>query len=237
MVAGATGTRILPMQAIHALQTEQMAAENCDPAKASRPFDKNRTGMVAGECAAMVILEEYESAKARGATIYAEVSGLGSANVARSAAGPAARTGEPPVLRGNCDIALARAMRSALRDAGKTTADVGHINAHGLSTVDRDADEARAIHAVFGDRARLVPVTAPKSYFGNLGAGSAVVELIASVLAMREGKLPRTLNYTTPDPACALAVTTTDNVSPGRSFLNLSVTPQGQAAVLYIVTV
>ncbi len=82
MVAGATGTRILPMQAIHALQTEQMAAENCDPTKASRPFDKSRTGMVAGEGAGMVVLEELSSAKARGATIYAEVLGLGSANVA-----------------------------------------------------------------------------------------------------------------------------------------------------------
>jgi 3-oxoacyl-[acyl-carrier-protein] synthase II len=224
MVAGATGTRILPMQAIHALQIEQMAAENCDPAKASRPFDKDRTGMVAGEGAAMIILEEYESAKARGATIYAEVLGLGSANVADAK------------LNGKCDVALARAMKSALRDAGKTAADVGHINAHGLSTTDRDADEARAIHEVFGDRARDIPVTAIKSYFGNLGAGSAVVELIASVLALREGKLPRTLNYATPDPACALAVTRDDATPTGRSFLNLSVTPQGQAAVLYVTS-
>jgi 3-oxoacyl-[acyl-carrier-protein] synthase II len=241
MVAGATGTRILPMQAIHALQTEQMAAENCDPTRASRPFDKNRTGMVAGEGSAMVILEELESAKARGATLYAELLGLGSANVARGLS-PFAQYAEQkgtvplsaPDLIGQCDIALARAMRSALRDAGKAPQDVGHINAHGLSTTDRDADEARAIHEVFGPRASEVPVLAPKSYFGNLGAGSAVVELIASVLALREGKLPRTLNYTTPDPNCALAVTTTDNTLPGRSFLNLSVTPQGQAAVLYI---
>ena len=106
MVAGATGTRILPMQAIHALQTEQMAAENCDPTKASRPFDKNRTGMVAGEGAGMVVLEELATAKARGATIYAEVIGLGSSNVADEK------------LRGKCDVALAHAIRSALRDAG-----------------------------------------------------------------------------------------------------------------------
>jgi 3-oxoacyl-[acyl-carrier-protein] synthase II len=125
-------------------------------------------------------------------------------------------------------------MRSALRDANKTPADVGHINAHGLSTTNRDADEARAIHEVFGDRAKEIPVTAPKSYFGNLGAGSAVVELISSILALRENRLPRTLNYTTPDPNCALSVTTSDNTAPGRSFLNLSITPQGQAAVLYL---
>ncbi len=239
MVAGATGTRILPMQAIHALQTEQMAGtetgqtvaglseagsstSNNDPTTLSRPFDKHRTGMVAGEGAAMVILEEYESAKARGATIYAEVLGFGSSNVADAQ------------LRGKCDIALARAMKSALRDAGKTPADVGHINAHGLGTTQRDAEEARAIHEVFTDRARDIPVFAPKSYFGNLGAGSGVVELIAGVLALREGKLPRTLNYFTPDPDCALAVTRDNTTPTGPSFLNLSITPQGQAAVLYI---
>jgi 3-oxoacyl-[acyl-carrier-protein] synthase II len=123
-------------------------------------------------------------------------------------------------------------MKAALRDAGKTPADVGHINAHGLSTVERDTDESRAICEVFGERD--VPVTALKSYFGNLGAGSGVVELIASVLAMRKGRLPRTLNYSTPDPNCAVAVTTNDTTPAGRSFLNLSVTPQGQAAVLYV---
>jgi 3-oxoacyl-[acyl-carrier-protein] synthase II len=222
MVAGATGTRILPMQAIHALQTEQMAAENGDPTKASRPFDRNRTGMVAGEGAGMVVLEELSSAKARGANIYGEVLGFGSANVADKS------------LRGKCDVALARAMRSALHDAKTTTEKVGHINAHGLSTMDRDADEARAIREVFGGVADGLPVTAPKSYFGNLGAGSGVVELIVSVLALRNGRLPRVLNYETPDPACSIAPVQDDATAAGRSFLNLSVTPQGQAAVLFV---
>jgi 3-oxoacyl-[acyl-carrier-protein] synthase II len=178
--------------------------------------------MVAGEGSGMVVLEEYESAKARGATIYAEVLGLGSANVADEE------------LRGKCDTALERAMKAALRDAGKTPDDVGHINAHGLSTTERDAEEARAIGAVFGGRTASVPVTALKSYFGNLGAGSGVVELIASILALRAEKLPRTLNYQTPDPTCAIPVVAEDNQPSGRSFLNLSVTPQGQAAVLFI---
>jgi 3-oxoacyl-[acyl-carrier-protein] synthase II len=225
MVAGATGTRILPMQAIHALQTEQMAAENCDPTKASRPFDKNRTGMVAGEGAGMVVLEELASAQARGATIYAEVVGAGGANVADEQ------------LRGKRGVALAHAMRAALRDAGLKPADIGHINAHGLATADCDADEARAIREVFGPLADKLPVVAAKSYFGNLGAGSGAVELIASVLAMKEGKLPRTLNYETPDVTCGLAITRDDKTSPGGSFLNLSVTPQGQAAVLCVRTI
>jgi 3-oxoacyl-[acyl-carrier-protein] synthase II len=224
MVAGATGTRILPMQAIHALQTEQMAVENGDPAKASRPFDKERTGMVAGEGAGMIVLEEYATAKARGATIYAEVLGLGSANVADAQ------------LRGKCDLALERAMKAALRDAGLMPEDIGHINAHGLSTTNRDADEAQAVRAVFGAKADSVPVIALKSYFGNLGAGSGVVELIASVLALKEGRLPRVLNYKTPDPACQLAVVQDEALPAGRAFLNLSVTPQGQAAVVCVTT-
>ncbi|HEY4234060.1 MAG TPA: beta-ketoacyl synthase N-terminal-like domain-containing protein [Lacipirellulaceae bacterium] len=222
MVAGATGTRILPMQAIHVLQTEQMAAENCDPTKASRPFDKNRTGMVAGEGAGMVVLEELATATARGATIYAEVVGLGSSNVSDE------------MLHGKCDVALARAMRAALRDAEMSPGKIGHINAHGLSTQERDADEARAIREVFGVGGDKVPIVAPKGHFGNLGAGSGTVELIASVLALRAGHLPRVLNFKTPDPACQLNVVADDKTPPGRSFLNLSVTPQGQAAVLCV---
>lgn len=225
MVAGATGTRILPMQAIHALQTEQMAAENCDPTQASRPFDKHRTGMVAGEGAGMIVLEEIESAKMRGANILAEVVGFGSSNVADEN------------LVGKCDAALVHALRAALSDARLEPAAVGHINAHGLGTTKRDADEARAIRSVFGPAADKVPVVAVKSYFGNLGAGSGAVELIASVLAFKAGHLPRTLNYKTPDPACPLAVTRDDKTSPGRSFLNLSVTPQGQAAVLCVAAI
>ncbi len=128
-------------------------------------------------------------------------------------------------------------MKAALRDAGKTPADVGHINSHGLSTTNRDADEARAIAAVFGAKADDVPVVALKSYFGNLGAGGGVVELIASVLALREQKLPRVLNFKTPDPTCAVRVAADDSTPAGRSFLNLSVTPQGQAAVLHIAAV
>jgi 3-oxoacyl-[acyl-carrier-protein] synthase II len=225
MVAGATGTRILPMQAIHALQTEQMATESGDPTKASRPFDKNRTGMVAGEGAGMIVLEELESARARGATILAEVVGFGSSNVADEN------------LIGKCDVALAHAIRAALRDAKLAPEGVGHINAHGLATTERDADEARAIHEAFGPAAEKIPVVALKSYFGNLGAGSGTVELIASVLALKDGRLPRTLNYETPDAACGLAVTRDDQTAPGRSFMNLSVTPQGQAAVLAVATV
>jgi 3-oxoacyl-[acyl-carrier-protein] synthase II len=181
--------------------------------------------MVAGEGAGMIVLEELESAKARGATVLAEVVGFGSSNVADEN------------LIGKCDVALAQAIRAALRDAELSPRDVGHINAHGLATTERDADEARAIHDALGPAAKTIPVVALKSYFGNLGAGSGTVELIASVLALKEGRLPRTLNYETPDPACGLAITRDDQTAPGRSFMNLSVTPQGQAAVLAVATV
>ena len=90
---------------------------------------------------------------------------------------------------------------------------------------------------MFGPRTDALPVIAPKSNFGNLGAGSGAVELATSVLALREGRLPRVLNYETPDPECPLAIVTDDATPAGRSFLNLSVTPQGQAAVLYVAAV
>ena len=231
MVAGATGTRVHPMKAVHAAQSEQLAVGNGDPTKASRPFDRHRSGMVLGEGAASVILEELETARARGARIYGEVVGAASSSVADRN-----RVAQR-------DVALANAMRSAMRQSlgiknGATVnaADVemGHINAHGLSTLTSDADEYRALQAVFGERADQIPVVAPKSYFGNLGAASGLVELIASMLAMQEGRLFPILNYETPDPDCPILAVQDDATPPGDSFLNLSVTPQGQAAVVMV---
>lgn len=221
MLAGATGTRVLPMQAIHAMQTEELAQGEVPPATASRPFDKSRLGMVAGEGAAVIVLEEREGALARGATIYAEVLGLGASTVSDRQ------------LRGDTHRALAGAMQSALADAGLSPEQVGHINAHGLATHQGDIDEAAAIREVFGPRTTELPVMALKSYFGNLGAGSGVVELIGSVLALHHGELPAVLNYQTPDPECGVLVSD-GSQPPGSTCLNLSVTPQGQAAVLVI---
>jgi 3-oxoacyl-[acyl-carrier-protein] synthase II len=132
------------------------------------------------------------------------------------------------------DTALVNVMRSALSDAGIDAGDVGHVHAHGLSTRETDAQEARAIRDVFESRAEGVPVTAAKSYFGNLGAGSGLVELIASVLAMANGELFPILNYETPDPACPISAVRQRGSAPGRSFLNLNVTPQGQASAVVV---
>jgi 3-oxoacyl-[acyl-carrier-protein] synthase II len=245
MIAGATGTRIHPFKTIHAILSEQLADPDLPPERAARPFDQHRTGMVIGEGAAALVLEELESARSRGATIHAEVLGTGSSTVTDTN------------LRSQRQAALVGAMRSALAGSSRClandgnmgshpthkhreedqdiqTATPGHINAHGLGTPECDVDEARAIAELFGHRAQSIPVVAAKSYFGNLGAASGIVELIASLLALREGHLFRTLNYQTPDPNCPLSVVMNTGTPAGHSFLKMSVTPQGQAAALHI---
>ncbi len=179
--------------------------------------------MVLGEGAGAVILEELESAQARGAKIYAEVLGTASSSVANSS-GIAQR-----------ETALRNVMTAALRDADRDVSDVGHVHAHGLSTRSSDEEEARAIQAVFGERTASLPITAAKSYFGNLGAGSGLVEMIASTMALEHKRLFPVLNYETPDPKCKLAISTNGD-DPGRSFLNINVTPQGQASAVVVGT-
>jgi 3-oxoacyl-[acyl-carrier-protein] synthase II len=172
------------------------------------------------------MIEEFATAKARGATIYGEIVGHGSSHVADK----------------NCvadrNLAFANVMRSSLRGAEMSPDEIGHIHAHGLSTRSCDIAEAKAIREVFGPAAEKVPVTAAKSYFGNLGAGSGMIELIASVLALANGHLFPVLNYETPDPECPIAIAVPNNgaASPGNSFLNLSVTPQGQASAVLVRT-
>lgn len=222
MLVGATGTRLHPMKTIHAVQQEEVLLGETDPATACRPFDLNRQGMVLGEGAGAIVIEELSSAKARGATIHGEV--LSSATSA--VAGPR--------LMANREQAMRNVLQAVLHSAGAGVNDIGHLHAHGLSTRTCDIDEARAIQSVFTGRATPLPVTAAKSYFGNLGAGSGMIELIASLLAVRNDSLFPTLNYTTPDPECALAVVRDGDARPGASFINLNVTPQGQASAVLV---
>jgi len=222
MLAGATGTRLHPMKALHSLQQEELARNEGDPAKASRPFDRDRQGMVLGEGSGAVVLEEKSHAEARGATIYGEV--LGAATSSAADRNRVARR----------DRAMANAMRGALERAALRVADVGHINAHGLATRTSDIEEARAIGEVFADRKEPVPVVAPKSYFGNLGAGSGVVELACSLMALAANRLFPVLNYQTPDPECPVAAVTDADTPPGDRFLAVNVTPQGQASAVLI---
>jgi 3-oxoacyl-[acyl-carrier-protein] synthase II len=221
MVAGATGTRVHPMKTVHAITQEEVAGNGVDPTRASRPFDLNRSGMVLGEGAGAVILEELEHARARGARIYAEVLGAASGS-AINRQGVADRK-----------LVLTNVMAAAIKDSGLKPQDIGHVHAHGLSTHSCDEEEAAAVQAVFGGSSAQPPITAAKSYFGNLGAASGLVELIASVLALDNGKLFKVLNLETPDPRCELSLAGEGSVA-GRSCLNVNVTPQGQASAVVI---
>ena len=222
IVVGATGTTLLPFNLLHTLMEQDVAPGGSDPAKVCRPFDRDRSGSVVGEGAAALILEEMHSAIRRGADIYGEVAGAGSSCVVE-------RNHVP-----RCSAAAANAIRAALRSAGLSPDDVGHVHAHGMSTYRSDIEEAQAIREVFGSRADELPVVAAKSYVGNAGAGGGAIELVASLLALKHGRLFPVLNYENPDPQCPIAPVTSSDVEAGDSFLNLSMVPQGQASCVLI---
>jgi len=193
MVAGGTEAGICEIALAGFAQARAVSTRNDDPQGASRPFDADRDGFVMGEGAAVLILEEREHAIARGATIYAEVLGYG-----MSADGYHMTAPRPG------GAGAARAMQNAIDDAGLAAADIGYINAHGTSTQANDITETLAIKTVFGDDAWRIPISSTKSMTGHLLGSAGAMEAIASVLAIREGVLPPTINYTTPDPECDL---------------------------------
>ena len=162
-----------------------MAIDTC------RPFSKGRTGMVLGEGAGIYILEELEQARARGAEIYAEMAGLGMSSDAGNIVHPSAD-------------GAARAMRAALDDAGLEGSEVGYVNAHGTGTTANDITETAALHMVFGDHAARLAVSSTKSMHGHALGAAAALELAAAILAVRDGILPPTANYTERDPQCDL---------------------------------
>lgn len=223
MVAGATGSRIQPLRTLHVALQEQLADRNAavaggDPTKACRPFDTDRNGIVLGEGAGVMILEEYEFAKARGAKILGEVVGYGSSSVA------------DPAGVANYRIAFENVIHGALETSELAASDIGHVHAHGIGTIRCDAEEAEAINATLGD----TPVVAAKSLMGNLGGGSGMVEMIGSLLAMNEGQLFPTANCESLDPACPINLVTQPGTAAGDTFINLNVTPQGQASSVVI---
>jgi 3-oxoacyl-[acyl-carrier-protein] synthase II len=222
MIAGATGTWVHPVKTLHAILQFELAANGQEPAAASRPFDLHRTGMVVGEGAGAVVLENLYTARRRGAKIYAEVVGSASSQVADKN------------FVARRELALANVLRGAMRDAELTPDQIGHIHAHGQSTRSGDIAEAQAIRAVFGSLADRLPVTAAKSYFGNLGAGSGVVELVCSVLALQHRRLFPVLNHRTPDPDCPVCVVQGFDVPPGEAFLKPSINQQGQASCVAV---
>jgi 3-oxoacyl-[acyl-carrier-protein] synthase II len=222
MIAGATGSRIQSLRTIHVSLQEQLADRYAppadgDPEKASRPFDKHRTGMVLGEGAGVLVLEDMEFAQKRGAKILGEVVGYCSSSVADK--------------NGVADYraAFSNVINGALRKAGMSASEIGHVHAHAMGVNRCDQEEAIAISELLGDPV----VCAVKSYMGNLGAGSGIVEIISSVLAINRQQMFETLNCENPDPKCPVKVSTRTD-SPGHSFLNLNITPQGQASAVII---
>ncbi|QDU67533.1 beta-ketoacyl-ACP synthase II [Engelhardtia mirabilis] len=170
-----------------------LSTRNDDPASASRPFDKERDGFVMGDGAGILVFEELEHARARGARIYAEVKGYGSTDDAFHITAPK-EDGSGP----------ARAIRLAMKSGGVDPETVDYVNAHGTSTALNDAMETNAIKAAFGDRARKLAISSTKSMIGHLLGASSAVELVATTLSIHHGVVHPTRNYTTPDPVCDL---------------------------------
>ncbi|EQD52608.1 3-oxoacyl-(acyl-carrier-protein) synthase II, partial [mine drainage metagenome] len=170
-----------------------LSQRNDDPEHASRPFDAGRDGFVVAEACGILVLEEYEHARRRGASILAEVAGYGASADAYHLTAP------EPTGRG-----ARRAMQRALEKAGATAEDVDYINAHGTSTALNDTAETAAIKGVLGARAFQIPVSSTKSMTGHSLGAAGAIESVFSVMAIVDGRVPPTINYETPDPECDL---------------------------------
>lgn len=193
IIAGGTEANITPLTVGGFNAMKALSTRNEEPEKASRPFEKNRSGFVVSEGSGILILEELEFARKRGAKIYGEVVGYGYTGDAYHITAP------PP----DGDGAI-RCMRMAIRDARIRPEDIDTINAHGTSTVLNDATETVAIKAVFGEYAKKIPISATKSMTGHLLGAAGSTEAIFTLLSIRDGILPPTINYEEPDPACDL---------------------------------
>lgn len=208
-LVGGADSKINPLSMVRQCLFGHLSQSNEPADKVCRPFDRRRDGVVIGEGSAVLAVEDLGHAQKRGAPIYAEIIGFGAA-----------------FDRGATGKGIARAIRAALAQANVKPDGIGHVNAHGLSSVHADAWEARGIREAFGDRP--VPVWAGKSYFGNIGSGGPLVELAGSLLALKNGVLPATLNYEEADPACAITVNRSNQPLGSPLFLKIAFTEMGQ---------
>jgi 3-oxoacyl-[acyl-carrier-protein] synthase II len=195
MVCGGAESAITPLGVAGFASAKALSFRNDDPATASRPFDKDRNGFVIGEGAGVLVLESLDHARARGATVLAEVVGYGTTCDAHHITAPS------PGGSGG-----AEAMRLALEDARLDPETVDYVNAHGTSTQANDSNETAAIKSALGAHAQRIPVSSTKSMTGHLLGGSGGIEAVAAVLAIGHNLVPPTINYSTPDPACDLDV-------------------------------
>jgi 3-oxoacyl-[acyl-carrier-protein] synthase II len=217
MIVGGSGSR-LGIAALLYRGDENLSHRNDDPEAASRPFEASRDGLVNGEGAAALIIESREHAESRGATVLAKLVGYGRSYESRLGA-------EPPT-----GDATRRSVRDALKLAAVEPPQLSHVNAHGLSSPSLDVVEAGALHDVIGDTL----VTAPKSLFGNLGAGGGLVELVASISALEHQLVPGTRNYQQPDPRCPLHLAPETVPHSGRFALAVNQSTTGQAAAVVL---
>lgn len=223
MIVGGCGSRIQPVDIAKLGLFEGLSRREDDPEHACRPFDFERDGTILGEGAATFVIEDYEHARRRGADIYCEILGTGAGCDGQGFSNEAGGTG------------LVRAIEQAMGRAGISPRELGHINAHGKATQSDDLVESRAYHRAFGADAEKIPVTALKSYFGHSDAGSGAVELAGSVLALRYGELPMTLNYENPDPRCRINVVHDEPLRlRSRSALSVNRTNVGQSAAVVV---
>ena len=193
MIAGGSEAAITPMGIGGFAAMKALSVRNDEPERASRPFDKDRDGFVVGEGAGVLVLEELEGARARGAEIHAELVGYGMSSDAYHMTTPS-ETGD----------GARRVMKNAIADAGISPTDVGYVNAHGTSTAYNDRTETLAIRTLFGDHAEQLAVSSTKSMTGHLLGGAGGLEAGISALALKEQIVPPTINYENPDPDCDL---------------------------------
>lgn len=193
MYTGGAEAAMTPVSMAAFSAAKTMSTRNDEPEKASRPFEKDKNGFLMGEGSGVLVLEELEHAKKRGAKIYAEIIGYGMSGDAFHITAPA-DGGEGAV----------RAMQAAVKRAGIDAKEISYINAHGTSTYLNDKNETMAIKTLLGDHAYKVPMSSTKSMTGHLLGAAGGIEAIASVMAIKEDTMPPTINYDTPDPECDL---------------------------------
>lgn len=217
-IVGGTDSKIHPLSIVRLALLDRLTKSHDDPAKASRPFDSERDGMVAGEGAGLLVFEELEHARSRGAKIYGEVVGFGASC-------------HPTNHQKAIELAACR----ALDEAGVKPSELGHVVANGTGCVEDDRIESRALASLLGDAVSSVPVVAYKSYMGHLAAASGAVELAASLFAMKQGVLPATLNFSRPDPDSPTLRILRENVDfPNKPFLAYDLSVSGQCGALVL---
>ena len=239
MVVGATGTRIHPFRFVDALKYGELADDALDLARkpaldATRPFDARRCGAVPGEGAAAIVIETEASARARGASIYAEIVGGAHRAVVKSARCANGAKGDVYADRDTLRESFRLTLNALVDKTGLNVCELGHVNANARGDRELDAAEALALRDVFGDKMDAIPVASLKGHLGNPGAGSGAIETIVGILALQKNALFPTLNFHDADPECPVNPTREFGAPAGDSFIKLCANSIGQTAAVLV---